>query len=149
MTTQTVVRRTDTASVASALRLSVMRMARRLRAERSEGNYLSATQLAAIATLDRHGPLTPGELAAHEKVQPPSITRTIAALELAGLVARTPHPTDRRQAFVAISDAGSRLLAEDRRQRDVWLAQRLRDLTPDEVRTLKAAAVLLERLATA
>jgi DNA-binding MarR family transcriptional regulator len=149
MTAQTVVRRSDTASVASALRLSVMRLARRLRAERSDGNYLSATQLAAIATLDRHGPLTPGELAAHEKVQPPSMTKTIAALEDKGLVMRTPHPTDRRQVVVAISRGGTRLLAEDRRRRDAWLAQRLRELTPAELATLGAAAVLLDRLATA
>ena len=140
--------REDIASVASALRIAVMRLARRLRAERTDTN-LSVSQLAALATLDRHGPLTPGELAAHEKVQPPSITRTIAALEQAALVVRSPHPTDRRQALVAISDAGARLLAADRRQRDVWLAQRLRDLTPAEVKTLQAAAALLDRLATA
>ncbi len=140
--------RGDVAAVASALRISVTRLARRLRAERADTN-LTVSQLAALATLERHGPLTPGELAAHEKVQPPSITRTIAALEQAELVVRSAHPTDRRQALVAISDAGMRLLAADRRQREVWLAQRLRDLTPGEVHTLQAAAVLLERLATA
>ncbi len=139
--------REDIASVASGLRIAVMRLARRLRAERADTN-LSVSQLAALATLDRHGPLTPGELAAHEKVQPPSITRTIAALEQAGLVVRSPHPTDRRQALVALSDSGARLLAADRRQRDVWLAQRLRELTPAEVRTLQEAAALLDRLAT-
>jgi DNA-binding MarR family transcriptional regulator len=148
MTVTTQVRRSDAAAVASALRLSVSRLARRLRAERSDGNHLSVSQLAALATLDRHGGLTPGELAAHEKVQPPSMTKTIAALEDKGLARRSPHPTDRRQVVVEISPAGLSLLAEDRRRREEWLAQRLRELTPPEVATLRAAAALLDRLAT-
>jgi DNA-binding MarR family transcriptional regulator len=136
---------TDTA-LASTLRLAVMRLARRMRAERADTS-LTLSQLAALATLDRHGPLTPGELAAHEKVQPPSMTRLLAVLEGAGLVTRTAHPTDGRQVVMAVSAEGQALLREDRRRRDAWLAQRRRTLEPDEVAVLGRAAAILDQLA--
>jgi len=136
---------TDTA-LASTLRLAVMRLARRMRAERADTS-LTLSQLAALATLDRHGPLTPGELAAHEKVQPPSMTRLLAVLEAADLVTRTAHPTDGRQVVMAVSPAGQALLREDRRRRDAWLAQRLRTLDAEEVAVLDRAAAILDRLA--
>ncbi|MCW2725993.1 MAG: transcriptional regulator, MarR family [Frankiales bacterium] len=133
-------------ALASTLRLSVMRLARRMRAERADTS-LTLSQLAALATLDRHGPLSPGELAAHEKVQPPSMTRLLAVLETGGYVVRSPHPTDRRQVLVAASPAGLALLKEDRRRRDAWLNQRLRDLDADEIAVLHRAAGILDRLA--
>ena len=135
----------DTA-LASALRLSVMRLARRMRAQRAETS-LTLSQLAALATLDRHGALTPGELAAHEKVQPPSMTRLLAVLEAQGLVTRAPHPTDGRQVVVQASPAGQALLREDRRRRDAWLAQRMRTLDPEELAVLRQAATILDKLA--
>ena len=135
-------------ALASALRLSVLRLARRLRAERSDTS-LTLSQLAALATLDRHGPLTPGELAAHERVQPPSMTRLVATLEQAGLVQRTPHASDRRQVLLAVSPAGGELLAEDRRRRDAWLAQRLRELPAADLAVLRDAVAVLDRLAGA
>jgi DNA-binding MarR family transcriptional regulator len=125
--------------------MSIMRLARRLRAQRPDSG-LSLTQLAALATLERHGAMTPGELAEHEKVQPPSITRVIAALEARGLATRTQHPTDRRQQIVAPTAAGRALLREDRRRREAWLARRLGELTPEERELLRAAAPVLERL---
>src|SRR5690349_15368123 len=98
------------AGLAAGLRISVNRLARRLRVERTVpglGEHpLSDTQLAALAALDRHGAMTPGELAGHEKVQPPSMTRVIAALVESGLVMRTPHPTDRRQVVLSTTQAG-------------------------------------------
>ena len=97
------------AGLASALRISVSRLARRLRAERlAKGPVpgLSDTQLAALAALERHGAMTPGELAEHEKVQPPSMTRVIAALEERGLVMRAPHATDRRQVVLTVTERG-------------------------------------------
>ncbi len=135
----------DTA-LASTLRLSVMRLARRLRSMRTDTS-LTLSQLAALATLDRHGSLTPGELAAHEKVQPPSMTRLLAVLEAAGLVTRTAHPTDGRQVVMAVSADGQAMLREDRRRRDAWLAQRLRTLDADDVAVLSRAAAILDRLA--
>ena len=135
----------DTA-LASELRSTVMRLARRLRSERAD-TPLSIGQLAALGTLDRHGPLTPGELAGHERVQPPSMTRMVAALEVAGLVTRTDHPTDRRQVLVACSAQGKALLRDDRRRRDAWLARRMQDLDPADLAVLRQAASVLDRLA--
>ena len=109
--------RNDSA-LASALRLSVMRLARRMRSERAD-RLLTLSQTSALAVLERKGPLTPRELAARERVQPPSMTRIAAALEVAGLVTRTDHPTDGRQVLLAASPAGVALLREDRRRRDV------------------------------
>jgi DNA-binding MarR family transcriptional regulator len=135
---------TDVA-LASELRTSVMRLARRLRRMRAD-TTLSLGQLAALGTLDRHGPMTPSELAAHERVQPPSMTRIINALEEAGYVSRTPHATDGRQVVVALTASGTRLLKEDRRQREAWLAQRLRELEPEDRDLLHRAAEVLDRL---
>ena len=135
-------------ALASTLRIGVMRLARRLRSERSDSS-LTLSQIAALATLDRHGEMTPGELAAHEKVQPPSMTRVLAALEEGGLVDRTPHPTDGRQSMLSLSAAGRRLLTDDRRRRDAWLAQQMSDLSDDELEALRRVAPVLDRLARA
>lgn len=132
--------------LASALRMSVMRMARRLRAQRADLS-LTLTQMATLATLERHGPLTPSALAEHENVQPPSMTRVLAALEEHGLVQREPHPTDGRQHVVSITRQAVEMLQEDRRRRDAWLALRLAELTAGERARLRAAAPVLERLA--
>jgi DNA-binding MarR family transcriptional regulator len=136
---------TRTAELASTLRVSVMRLGRRLRAERVVTD-LSLTQLAALGTLDRHGPLTPRELAAHEKVQPPSMTRVLAGLEERGHILRTPHETDGRQHLVSLTAEAKALLKEDRRRRDAWLAQRLAELSQEERDVLYAAAPVIERL---
>jgi DNA-binding MarR family transcriptional regulator len=132
--------------LASSLRLSVMRLARRLRAERADES-LTLTQLATLGTLQRHGPMTLGELAAHEKVQPPSMTRIVSSLEDRGLVVRGPHRADGRRVVVSITAEASARLAEDRRRRDAWLARRMRELTPDEHDALRRAAPVLEKLA--
>ena len=134
-------------ALASALRLSVMRLARRMRSERADTS-LTLTQLAALATLERHGPLTPRELAQAERVQPPSMTRIAASLEAAGLATRTDHPTDGRQVLLAASPAGVGLLREDRRRREAWLARRLRALDPADRELLERAAEVLDRLAS-
>jgi len=131
--------------LASALRLSVMRLSRRMRQERSSS--LSPTQIAALATLERHGPMTLGEIAAHERVQPPSMTRVISHLADAGLVARSAHPTDGRQVIAEITEAGRALLEADRRRRDEWLAERLTHLSDDDIAALRHAAPILEQLA--
>lgn len=132
--------------LASALRISVMRLARRLRAERADTG-LSLTQLSTLAALERLGPSTPTTLADHEKIQPPSMTRILAGLEATGLVARTPHPTDRRQVVVAATDEAGALLRADRRRREAWLSQRLADLSQADRDSLRAAAAILDRLA--
>ena len=138
--------RTDT-GLASALAVSVMRLARRLRQERDSD--LTATQLSALGTIRRYGPLTIGALAAHERVQPPSMTRTVGCLLERGMVTREAHATDRRQVVVVLSDEGRSLLAAERRRRDAWLAQRLRELSPADRDVLRRAVPLLEGLTQA
>jgi DNA-binding MarR family transcriptional regulator len=140
------------AGLATELRISVSRLARRLRAERIArglATELSDTQLAALAALERHAAMTPGELAEHEKVQPPSMTRVISALLERALVTRAPHPTDGRQVILTVTDQGRELVQQSRRLREAWLAQRLRELSPEERATLRAAAPILQRLSQA
>jgi DNA-binding MarR family transcriptional regulator len=134
--------------LSAALRMSVTRLARRLRAERAE-THLTLSQLSALASIDRHGPLTLGELAAREKVQPPSMTRIVGILAERRLVVREPNAADGRQVVLSMSAAGVDLLYEDRRRREAWLAQQLRQLTPDELSVLKEAAPILDKLASA
>src|SRR5919112_5554063 len=107
--------RPDTA-LAGSLRDAIGRLGRRMRAERA-GSELSLGQWAALRTLESHGPMTPSELAAHEKVQPPSVTKILARLEQHDYVSRTPDPDDRRQVVVAPSPAGRALLADERRRK--------------------------------
>ncbi|HET8665867.1 MAG TPA: MarR family transcriptional regulator [Nocardioides sp.] len=140
--------RTD-AGLASELRLSVMRLRRRLSNERHPDNPLSMGAMAVLGCLFRNGDLTVGELAACERIQPPSMTRIVNALEEGGYVTRRAHETDGRQVVVALSEQGRATLLADRDRRDAWLARRLRELTPDERAVLRRAAPLLERLANA
>jgi len=137
------------AGLAAALRVSVARLSRRLRSERDPDNELSIGQLSVLGALFRNGPCSIGELAAQERVQPPSMTRTVNCLEEAGYVERRAHETDRRQVVVALADKGAETLAADRKRRDAWLAQRMRDLTPEERSVLRQAAPIIERLAHA
>lgn len=134
--------------LAGALRVPIMRLARRLRAERDDLS-LSLTQLAALGTLDRHGPMSPGALADHERVQPPSITRVVAGLEERGLLERLPHPTDRRQQVIALTPAGRALVAGNRRRKDAWLSGQLAQLSEAEQGALAAAIPVLDRLGLA
>lgn len=134
-----------TSDLASSLRLAVTRLARRLRQEGAEGG-ITPSQLSALATIERFGPLTLGELAAHERVQPPTMTRIVAALGDAGLVTREVDAGDRRVARVQVTPAGRRLLARSRRRKTAFLATRLRRLDDDQRRLLQHAVPLLERL---
>jgi DNA-binding MarR family transcriptional regulator len=135
------------AALASALRVSLARLNRRLR-KQAAGHALTPTQLAILSSVERNGSMTPGELAEREKVQPPSMTRVIAKLEERGLLARSPHPTDRRQVTVSVTEAGTSLLKEERRLKEAWLHQRIKELTPGERASLRAAAPILEKLST-
>jgi DNA-binding MarR family transcriptional regulator len=132
-------------ALASALRGAVMMLGRRLRRERGT-DALSSSQIGALASLDRHGALTLGELANHEYVRPPSMTRIVASLEEAGLVTRAADPTDGRQVILSATAEGSRLLEADRQRRDAWLARQMQTLTADERDTLRRAAVIIDRI---
>ena len=142
--------RTD-AGLAIAMRISISRLARRLKVEQRLGvggsdPVLSDIQLAALSALERHQAMTPGELAEYEKVQPPSMTRVIAVLEERSLVQRTAHPTDRRQVILTVTAEGRALVNRVRRRKEAWLAQRLGELSDAEVEVLRAAAPILEKL---
>jgi DNA-binding MarR family transcriptional regulator len=130
--------------LASRLRLDVIRLARRLRQE--AGADLSPSLTAALASIDRHGPLTPSELAAHERVQRPTATRLLARLAELGLVERAADPADRRSALISTSAAGRALLRRLRTRKNQYLAQHLAALEPDELATLDRAAGILERM---
>lgn len=132
-------------ALASDLRIAVMRLSRRLRAERADLD-LTITQLSALASLERHGPTTPGMLASIERVQPPSMTRVLAGLEARGLVKRTPHATDGRQVVVEVTDGATAMLRADRRRREAWLAQRLATLSTEDREALRIVTPVLERL---
>ncbi|MDO3400202.1 MarR family transcriptional regulator [Mycolicibacterium neoaurum] len=130
------------ARLPSDLSLAVIRLARQLRFRRPD-SPVSLSQLSALATLVKEGPITPGALAARERVRPPSMTRVIASLVDLGFVDRIAHPDDRRQVLVSVSPAGMELIEAERRASREWLQQRLDELTADERTTLLAAADLM------
>jgi DNA-binding MarR family transcriptional regulator len=134
--------------LASRLRLSVVRLNRRLRSQRTD-EMVSLTQISALATLSRCGPMTPSELAASERVRPPSMTRVIAALEEEGLVSRRDHPTDGRQSIIEISPRGTQLLADEASAKERWLDKRLAELTEQERAILARASEIIDRMAGA
>ena len=121
-----------------------MRAARRLRQE--AGADLSPSLTAALSTVERHGPLTPSEVANWERIQRPTATRVLARLEEEGLIARTPDPQDRRSSLVAVTEGGRALLEELRTRKTAFLAERLEGLDADERATLERAADILERV---
>lgn len=130
--------------IASRLRLAVARTARRLRQEAGAG--LSPSQTAALSTIDRRGPLTPSELAGHERVQRPTVARLLARLEEDGLIVRAADPADGRSSLISLSGDGRALLDTVRTGKDAYLAQRMRALDSDELATLDRAAEILERM---
>lgn len=130
---------------AAQLRLGIVRTARRLRQEAAaEANGLTPTSTAALATIERHGPLTPSELAELERVKRPTVTRTLACLEREGLIARTPDPADGRSTLVSVNATGRERLRRLRGRKNAYLARRMRDLPGEDLRTLERAAEILE-----
>ena len=127
------------------LRLLIQKVARRIRNNRAD-DALSDSQLGVLFQLET-GDRSPSELAAHERVTPPSMNRTLNGLEQAGLVARTPAADDARRVRVRITDAGLTQISETRKLRTAWFSQQLADLTPDERRALEAVIPVLRRLA--
>lgn len=134
----------DEAELAARLRLAITRAARRLRQE--AGGDIGPSQAAALATIERHGPLAPSALAERERIRRPTATRIIAALGEAGLVQRTQNPNDRRGAVVAITGPGKALLRALRERKTAYLATRLREMDAADRATLGRAAAVLERM---
>lgn len=134
---------TSETSLAAHLRLAVARTARRLR---QEGGGLTPTIGAALATVERHGPLTPSDLATRERIQRPTATRIIGRMEDDGLVVRTADPDDRRSCMIEVSAAGAAELKRARTRKDAFLEARLAKLSAEDRATLGRAADLLEEL---
>lgn len=143
-TTTTTTTKTDTAALAARLRLAVTRLARKLRREAEPG--ITPSMLAALSSVDRQGPLTMSELCVVEQVQPPSMTRIVAALVDVGLVSRESDPSDGRVAWVTVTPQGRKLLDRSRGRKEAYLAKALRDLDAHELETLEEAAAILESL---
>jgi DNA-binding MarR family transcriptional regulator len=137
----------DVLAAATAVRRGVTRLGRRLRLERpARGETL--LQLSLLADLSRYGPMTPGELATIQRVQPQSLTRALASLEERQLITRQPHPEDGRRALLLLTADGREVIRQNMRQRDSWLALAMEThLTPAEQQLLKLAGELMERLA--
>jgi DNA-binding MarR family transcriptional regulator len=128
--------------LAPRLRLAITRMARRLRQE--AGTDLGPSGIAALATLERHGPLSPSELAERERIKRPTVTRIVANLEAAGLVERVKDPDDGRASILTATPAASALLRRLRARKTAYLARRIEGLDAEDRRTLERAADLLE-----
>ena len=126
------------------LRLAITRTARRLRQEADGG--LSPSLTAALATLERHGPLTPSRLAEIERIQRPTVTRLLATLEKDGLVERVGDPEDGRVSIVSITKQGNALVKKLRSRKNAYLSKRLRTLDDHELATLELATAILERI---
>jgi DNA-binding MarR family transcriptional regulator len=135
------------AELAAELRPSLLRLTRIVRNQRVDLS-VGLTQLSALGTLMVKGPMSAGDLATCEKVQPPSMTKVIAHMEELGLVRREAHPTDRRQAIIAITSAGEELLESESRSRDAWLSRQLDTLTVEERTLVERVVPILDKLAT-
>jgi len=132
--------------LAPRLRMAVIRLARRLRQLDVAAEGITISQLSARAVVARRGPLTLGELAEAERVQPPTMTRIVARLEEQGLVGRTTRPTDRRVSLVEATRAGEHLLEASRTRRTAYLIERLGELGEADLAALERAAALIEQL---
>ena len=134
----------DVAELASQLRLSVFRLARKLRREGEP--EITSTLLAALSTIERHGAMTAGALAAHEQIQKPTCTRVLADLQTLGFIERIADPLDGRVAWVQVTPAARKLLQRVRMRRNVYLAKRMKRLAPEDLAVLGRAAQILDGL---
>jgi len=134
----------DAVELPARLRLAIARMARRMRQE--AGDELSPSMMAALATIENRGPLTPSELAEFERIKRPTATRVLRRLADDGLIERTADPSDGRSAVVSVTREGAGLLKKLRSRKNAYLARRLRELPDEDVETLDRAAAVLERL---
>lgn len=135
------------AELAQQLRCTVLRLARRIRAQRVDTS-LSLSQLSALATLQLQGPLTAGEVAVREQLQPPTMTKILGALVDRELVVRAANPEDKRSMTLAVTAAGRATLKAEHRARDTWLTRELTQLDPAERERLCALLPILDRVGT-
>ncbi len=132
-------------SEVAALRRSIQRLTRRLRAQRPDGR-LTDVQRGLMSHILDFGPQRPADLAARSRTTQQAITRPLAALTAEGLLERRRDPRDGRQQMLTISEDGWAALREDAVPRDAWLAAALDTLTDAERDVLGIAARLMDRL---
>ncbi len=132
-------------ALAAELSLAVVRLTRHLRGRRADAQ-ISLSQLSALATLNLEGEMTPGALAAKERVQPPSMTRVIASLSEMKLVKRDPHPRDGRQVIVSLTDTGRALLVDEAIAREEWMTEQLSGLSGTQLTVLREAVVIMQQI---
>jgi DNA-binding MarR family transcriptional regulator len=135
----------DADALANALRVCIMRLARQLRTERNDTS-LSFSQLSALGAIESRGPISPGQLAEFERIQPPAATRLITVLCERGYVVRRNNPADRRHALLEVTPKGRKSVRSDRERRSAWLVSILRTFTDEERAQLGTAIPHLERL---
>ncbi|MEA9999877.1 MarR family transcriptional regulator [Cryobacterium sp. RTS3] len=133
------------AELSHDFRVANGRLARRLRQEKAD-NELSASQFSALGSLFFNGPFTLRELSEHERVTPPSMSRTVGALVAAGLVHRAGSTDDGRKIILTVTDSGRTLMHETRNRRDAWLAVRIDRLSPEQRTVLSAAITVMKEL---
>ena len=138
----------QSSSLSIDLRSAVLRLARRIRQERSD-EAITPSEYSVLGAIGYYGPMTPRQLADHEQITPPSMTRTLANLEHKGYVAKASHPTDRRRVLVQLTDTGTAIVTATRSRRDAWLARRLATLEPEQRAVLADAARIIGILNTA
>jgi DNA-binding MarR family transcriptional regulator len=141
-----VTRRVTASQLAEHLRAAITRFNRRLRQTRPMGE-LTQNQISVLSSLELAGALTPRELSDDQRVQPPTMTKVLAKLEERGLIQRSPHPTDGRQALLSATELGRAVLLEQRRVADEWLTRRLAGLPAEDRESLARAAEILDRIA--
>ena len=134
----------DTTQLPARLRLAIVRTARRLRQE--AGSDLGPAQASALATIERHGPLAPSELAKRERIKRPTAARVLGSLEDAGLLTRVRDPEDGRSSIVSVTPEGRELIRRLRARKTAYLARRMRDLPPEDVRAIERATEVLEEM---
>jgi len=135
--------RSDTASLASELRVVLGQLIRRLRAE----HRFPISHGSVLGRLDREGPQSVSALAVAERVRPQSMAQTVGDLEGDGLVERNPDPTDGRRQLVSLTATGKDTLEADRRNREGWLVKAIEELPAEDQETVGRAIVLLRHLA--
>ena len=132
-------------ALAADLTMAVGRLLRRLRAE-AHPSELNLSQMGALARLEQGGPMTTADLARAELMKPQSMGAILASLEQEGLIERQPHPTDRRQVYFALTEAGAAVRTRHRAAKRDWLARALAELDPDARRTLAAAIPIIQQV---
>jgi DNA-binding MarR family transcriptional regulator len=135
----------DPLTVANRLRPVLLRLARELRKE-TETLGVTARQVTLLWLIKQNPGLSLRELAAEEGISAPALSGYVDRLERAGLIERVRDVGDRRRVGLTLTEHGARLLKRVRARRTTWLAERLRDLEPDEIAAIEGAVEPLTRL---